>query len=171
MFTAACIIRFLYLAVVFLPLLVVLPFYVYAGGLDDGNDDVVQLNSRATPPLSIRAFHYMLVRALEWGGAAFIKLGQWASTRPDVFPRGLTEALSTLHDRVPAVALWRVRRTVERALAKVGDSEAMVDMVKAGMHGDSSFVDRHHRLTALNIGDVFEEFEDETVGSGCIAQV
>ena len=34
-------------------------------------------------------------------GAAFIKWGQWSSTRPDMFPEELCTALSSLHARAP----------------------------------------------------------------------
>lgn len=36
-------------------------------------------------------------------GPAFIKWGQWAATRPDVFPADVCEALSRLHMQVPHV--------------------------------------------------------------------
>lgn len=39
---------------------------------------------------------------LERSGAAFIKWGQWAATRPDIFPRAMCEALHSLHDQVRA---------------------------------------------------------------------
>lgn len=38
-----------------------------------------------------------VVECLERAGATFIKLGQWASTRPDVFPVELCDALKKLH--------------------------------------------------------------------------
>jgi hypothetical protein len=34
-------------------------------------------------------------------GAAFIKWGQWAATRPDIFPRDVCLGLYSLHDAVP----------------------------------------------------------------------
>ena len=48
------------------------------------------------PPLA-PMHHQVLLGALEGSGAAFIKWGQWASTRPDLLPPGLCDALSKLH--------------------------------------------------------------------------
>ncbi|CAN0340554.1 unnamed protein product, partial [Hapterophycus canaliculatus] len=35
-------------------------------------------------------------------GTAFIKWGQWSSTRPDMFPEKLCESLSVLHKGAPS---------------------------------------------------------------------
>jgi ubiquinone biosynthesis protein len=46
-------------------------------------------------------------------GATFIKVGQIASTRADLLPRGLVDELATLRDQVPPFAFDDVRRTIE----------------------------------------------------------
>ena len=45
-------------------------------------------------------FEQSLLRALGRGGPCLTKLGQWASTRPDILPPSLCSALSTLHHSV-----------------------------------------------------------------------
>ncbi len=46
-------------------------------------------------------------------GATFIKVGQIASTRADLLPRGLVDELARLRDQVPPFAFDDVRRTIE----------------------------------------------------------
>jgi hypothetical protein len=43
---------------------------------------------------------HMLLRTLELAGPAFIKWGQWASTRPDIFPVDICDELAKLHMQV-----------------------------------------------------------------------
>ena len=62
-----------------------------------------------------RAFESALLRALERGGPCLIKLGQWASTRPDVLPLSLCRALGSLHDRVPPHSLEHSVAAIEEA--------------------------------------------------------
>jgi len=57
-----------------------------------------------------------IVSALERSGAAFIKWGQWASTRPDLLPRKLCDALSVLHSGAPAHSFELTRAEVSRAV-------------------------------------------------------
>lgn len=45
-------------------------------------------------------FHTILLWCLERSGPTFIKLGQWASTRPDIFPKDMTDTLTKLHNSV-----------------------------------------------------------------------
>eukprot|EP00966_Prymnesium_polylepis_P188140 4360426-Prymnesium_polylepis.1 len=74
-----------------------------------------------------------LLRALERGGACMIKVGQWASTRPDMLPGSLCRTLSALHDGAPAHD-WR---DTERAVATAFSSPlaarfARVDPIPVG---------------------------------------
>ncbi len=58
------------------------------------------------------------VAALERGGATFIKLGQIASSRPDVVPIELCQHLAKLHDKAPAHAAEVSRQIVEAAFGR-----------------------------------------------------
>lgn len=64
----------------------------------------------------LRALGDTLVRLATRLGATFIKVGQIASTRADLLPRPLVDALATLRDQVPPFPFAEVRATVEREL-------------------------------------------------------
>lgn len=57
-----------------------------------------------------------LVQVCEELGPTFVKLGQMASSRPDLFPAAIVTALSQLQDRVGPFEWAEVRRIVERDL-------------------------------------------------------
>lgn len=79
-------------------------------------------------------------RTLERAGPAFIKWGQWAATRPDLFPRDLCTELSKLHMKAPEHSFAYTKKTIERAFGR-------------------------------KIIEIFDDFEEEPVASGSIAQV
>lgn len=56
-----------------------------------------------------------VLRALERGGPCLVKLGQWASTRPDVLPLSTCRTLAALHDSVPAHTLEQTHAAIEEA--------------------------------------------------------
>ncbi|KAK9803443.1 hypothetical protein WJX73_001415 [Symbiochloris irregularis] len=63
-----------------------------------------------------RASWVQLVRwTLERAGPAFIKWGQWAATRPDLFPPDVCRALTRLHTGAPAHSPAFTRHAVEHA--------------------------------------------------------
>ena len=70
----------------------------------------------------VRAEHRAHQRGalLRWSfaalGAIFVKIGQLASSRPDLFSPGVIAELRSLQDHVPPFGFRRVRRTLERAL-------------------------------------------------------
>ncbi len=70
-------------------------------------------------------------------------IGQWASTRSDMFPDALCQALSELHADAPAHNWQITQRTVEEALC----------------------------IPKGSLFEVFEEFDQNPVASGSIAQV
>ncbi|KAE8647500.1 probable serine/threonine-protein kinase abkC [Cucumis sativus] len=114
--------RALYLAILFSPSILMAPFA-----------DVFGLRFRK---LWLQVVH----RSLEKGGPAFIKWGQWAATRPDLFPRDLCIELSKLHTKAPEHSFAYSRKTIERAFGR-------------------------------KLSEIFENFEEEPVASGSIAQV
>eukprot|EP00873_Tetraselmis_striata_P027922 jgi/Tetstr1/448186/TSEL_035477.t1 len=63
-----------------------------------------------------RLWYGLLSASLEHGGAAFIKWGQWASTRTDLFPVELCEALSKLHSGAPCHAFRHTEAIIEAEL-------------------------------------------------------
>ncbi|KAF5441807.1 hypothetical protein F2P56_036976 [Juglans regia] len=60
----------------------------------------------------------VLHRTLEIAGPAFIKWGQWAATRPDLFPRDLCTKLSELHSKAPEHSFACTKKTIERAFGR-----------------------------------------------------
>ncbi|URE48413.1 ABC1 family domain containing protein [Musa troglodytarum] len=83
---------------------------------------------------------HLVHATLENAGPAFIKWGQWAATRPDLFPGDLCTELAKLHTKAPAHSFAYTRKSIEKAFG--------------------------HKLS-----DVFENFEEEPVASGSVAQV
>ena len=79
-------------------------------------------------------------RSLETAGAAFIKWGQWAATRPDLFPKDLCDKLAQLHTKAPAHSFEFTRHSIEDAFGR-------------------------------KVGEIFDDFEEEPVASGSIAQI
>jgi len=61
------------------------------------------------------AWMYLLRRTLETGGAFFIKWGQWAATRHDLFPPDMCASLAHLHTQAPAHAFRHTKTILERA--------------------------------------------------------
>lgn len=64
------------------------------------------------------AFAAATRRAFEELGPAFVKLGQFASVRPDVFPSELVFELAKLQDAVPPIPLSEVRRIITEELGR-----------------------------------------------------
>ncbi|XP_009374313.1 probable serine/threonine-protein kinase abkC [Pyrus x bretschneideri] len=61
---------------------------------------------------------HVVLRTLELAGPAFIKWGQWAATRPDLFPRDLCTKLSELHTKAPEHSFAYTKKTIERAFGR-----------------------------------------------------
>ncbi|KAL4369720.1 hypothetical protein GQ457_05G029670 [Hibiscus cannabinus] len=57
-------------------------------------------------------------RTLEMAGPAFIKWGQWAATRPDLFPRDLCIKLAELHSKAPEHSFAYTKKTIENAFGR-----------------------------------------------------
>ncbi|CAH2038263.1 unnamed protein product [Thlaspi arvense] len=60
----------------------------------------------------------MIHRTLERAGPAFIKWGQWAATRPDLFPKDLCSQLSKLHSNAPEHSFAYTKKTIEKAFGR-----------------------------------------------------
>lgn len=92
--------RTIYLAILFSPSIAMVPFADYFG---------VQFRQ-----LWLQVVHHTLERA----GPAFIKWGQWAATRPDLFPRDLCMELSKLHAKAPEHSFAYSKKTIEKAFGR-----------------------------------------------------
>ncbi|XP_010553421.1 PREDICTED: probable serine/threonine-protein kinase abkC [Tarenaya hassleriana] len=92
--------RALYLSVLFSPSIMLAPFADICG------------------PRFRRLWLEIVHRTLERAGPAFIKWGQWAATRPDLFPRDLCSQLSKLHSKAPEHSYAYTKKTIERAFGR-----------------------------------------------------
>lgn len=124
-------IRFLELVGIFVPVIITVPA-IWFGERQPDRD-----NERS----GTLWWYGFLVQAMEWAGPAFIKLGQWAASRSDIFPDEMCNIMSKLHADAPAHSFHATKRIVEKAFG--------------GRHFD----------------EIFEEFDEKPLGVGAIAQV
>lgn len=120
-----CLILFLravYLAILFSPCILMAPF-------------VQSLGIRYR-----KVWLHMVHLTLEKAGPAFIKWGQWAATRPDLFPKDLCCELAKLQTKAPAHSFSFTKKSIEKAFAR-------------------------------KLDEIFENFDEEPVASGSVAQV
>lgn len=124
-------VRFLHLVIIFVPVIVSVPA-IWIGRRQPHRD-----NERS----GTIWWYGFLVNAMELAGPAFIKLGQWAASRTDIFPTEMCAIMSKLHSNAPAHSMHASRKTIEAAF------------------GGKKFK------------DIFEEFDEKPLGVGAIAQV
>ena len=111
-------------------------------------------------------------------GPAFIKWGQWASTRPDIFPADICEELSKLHMQVcEAVATcpttcgkWNffLYRRIPQACS-CGSWHSWCWQAPKHSYAETRKI--MQKAFRVPIEDIFDDFEEEPVASGSIAQV
>ncbi|KAI5061072.1 hypothetical protein GOP47_0023577 [Adiantum capillus-veneris] len=65
-----------------------------------------------------RAWLQLVHHTLEFASAAFIKSGQWAATRPDLFPKDLCAKVEKLHSNAPSHKFSYTVKSIERASGK-----------------------------------------------------
>ncbi|EXJ80758.1 Atypical/ABC1/ABC1-C protein kinase [Capronia epimyces CBS 606.96] len=123
--------RFFYLAIIFVPVIVAVPA-VFIGPRKKDHD-----NERA----GTIWWYGFLVKSMERGGPAFIKLGQWAASRSDIFPSEMCKIMSDLHSNAPAHSLRHTKKTISEAFG------------------------------GRRFEDIFVEFDEKPLGVGAIAQV
>ncbi|KAK0382885.1 hypothetical protein NLU13_8801 [Sarocladium strictum] len=124
-------IRFLQLVVIFVPVIATVPALWFGRRHPDRD------NERS----GSLWWYGFLVRSMEFAGPAFIKLGQWAASRSDIFPNEMCDIMSKLHSQAPAHSMRATRKTVEAAFG------------------------------GRDFDDIFEEFDEKPLGVGAIAQV
>lgn len=60
-------------------------------------------------------WYELVVRLMKMAGPTFIKLGQWAATRPDLLPPDLCRILGQLHSRAPEHSLSWTRNIIRKS--------------------------------------------------------
>ncbi|KAL2215715.1 hypothetical protein M432DRAFT_108350 [Thermoascus aurantiacus ATCC 26904] len=123
--------RFFHLVIIFIPVLATVPVIWFG-------ERTQSRNGERTGTLW---WYKFLVRSMERAGPAFIKLGQWAASRTDIFPPTLCNIMSSLHSNAPAHPLEATKEIISKA------------------------------FNGLPFEDIFEEFQEEPLGVGAIAQV
>ncbi|KAK3316638.1 hypothetical protein B0H66DRAFT_299997 [Apodospora peruviana] len=124
-------VRFLQLVVIFVPVILTVPT-IWVGRRQPDRD-----NERT----GTLWWYNFLVKAMEWAGPSFIKLGQWAASRSDIFPTELCDIMSKLHANAPAHSFHATKR-----------------MIRAAFGGRA-------------LDEIFDEFDETPLGVGAIAQV
>ena len=123
-------IRFFHLVVIFVPVIVTIPVIWFGGR-----------KSKDADRSGTIWWYGFLVSSMERAGPAFIKLGQWAASRSDIFPEEMCKIMSGLHSNAPAHSLAHTKKTITAA------------------------------FDGKPFEDIFEEFQEKPLGVGAIAQV
>ncbi|KAK0508716.1 hypothetical protein JMJ35_008992 [Cladonia borealis] len=123
--------RFLHLVIIFVPVLATIPVIWFGSRRKDRD------NERA----GTLWWYAFLVHSMERAGPAFIKLGQWAASRTDIFPLEMCSIMSSLHSNAPAHSLRYTKQAIEKA------------------------------FDGRSFEEIFEEFHEKPLGVGAIAQV
>ena len=123
--------RFLHLVIIFVPVIVTIPVAFLGSRRKDRDDERT----------GMIWWYGFLVSSMERSGPAFIKLGQWAASRSDIFPTEMCRQMSELHSNAPAHSLRHTIKTITEAF------------------GGRKFE------------DIFQEFDEKPLGVGAIAQV
>ncbi|KAK9450711.1 ABC1 family-domain-containing protein [Limtongia smithiae] len=132
---ATCV-RFVHLALIFVPVASTLPAVFFGSRLPP--TDPSDTSYETTGALW---WYHLLVWSMEAAGPTFIKLGQWAASRTDIFPHRMCVEMSKLHSNVKAHPLVYT-----------------IDAIEDAFHG-------------MKFADIFDEFETKPLGIGAIAQV
>ena len=128
----ALIIRALHLLLIFLPGLLTAPLAVL-------------------PISPIRRVWFWIVRiSLARAGTAFIKWGQWAACRPDMFPERLCAELAELHSNAPVHSFGHTRREVEASFNCTLEEIFQTFDKKPLASGSIAQVECMHRTTRLD---------------------
>lgn len=124
-------VRFVHLVVIFVPVVLTAPVILFGSKVSDSD----------TETTGALWWYRLLIHSMERAGATFIKLGQWAASRTDIFPHKFCVEMSKLHSSVQKHPL-----------------SITIDAIEEAFKGQK-------------FEDIFEEFEKEPLGIGAIAQV
>ncbi|CAI5759330.1 unnamed protein product [Candida verbasci] len=125
--------RFLELSFIFVPVLLSSPICWF--GRKKKMQDGTIIRSGAS-------LWYVYLRwSAEIAGASFIKLGQWAASRTDIFPQAMCDELSQLHSNAKAHSIEATKEIISKSFGY------------------------------LPFNEIFDEFNEKPLGVGAIAQV
>lgn len=99
--------RFGELLVIFMPVLLAMPITLLGFKHEDGGD-------RSGAMLWYR----YLTWSMELAGPSFIKLGQWAASRTDIFPESMCNEMGKLHSNARQHSFRYTRRAIHKAFGK-----------------------------------------------------
>jgi aarF domain-containing kinase len=106
-------VRFVHLALLFGPVILTSPMLIVGK---------VERRKRLGKPVPDDADNWgavwwygFLVKQMERAGPSFIKLGQWAASRADLFPATLCDRMSKLHSSAKPHSISHTRRVIEKA--------------------------------------------------------
>lgn len=110
----ATLFRFLHLAILFGPVILTSPMLLVG--------QVERRRRRNGRPIADAEenwgavwWYSFLVKQMERAGPSFIKLGQWAASRADLFPASLLEKMSKLHSNGTPHSMRHTRKVIEKA--------------------------------------------------------
>ena len=84
------------------------------------------------PKLRQPWYHFLMI-SLQVCGATFVKLGQWAATRPDILPLDMCRELSTLYSTTRRIDFAKMKKTIEKELGqKLEDVFDEIDLTPLG---------------------------------------
>lgn len=109
--------RFLYLAVLFAPVILLSPIVFFGSRRVYMRRGIKIRGERA----GARWWFDLLVAQMERAGPTFVKLGQWAGSRHDLFPDELCTRFAKLHSSNSSHSMTHTRRVVERVFARPFD--------------------------------------------------
>ncbi|CAG8562031.1 3930_t:CDS:2 [Ambispora leptoticha] len=95
--------RFAYLVLLFLPLIVGAPVLLIGRRVPENDNEKT----------GTLLWYDLLVRQMEMAGPTFIKLGQWAASRSDIFPEEMCNRLSKLHSAVDPHPFSKTKLIIE----------------------------------------------------------
>lgn len=138
------IIRFLHLVFLFAPVILSMPMVFLGPTKSYGTKSPDKLTSNESyERRGAELWFRYLAWTMEMAGPSFIKLGQWAASRTDIFPDLLTTQLSEMHSNAKQHSLAATKRIVEKSFGGEFDFD----------------------------NDIFEAFIEKPIGVGAIAQV
>lgn len=123
--------RFIVLAVLFAPVILAMPMLVVGRELSYTDDEGRRIDGVRWGAL---VWYQFLVKQMERAGPTFVKLGQWAGSRRDLFPDELCNQLSKLHSNNKPHSMSYTRQVLERVFrCKFEDVFASFDEEPVGV--------------------------------------